>query len=118
LQPVAPLRPRAAAGATAYFDIEAAHNRPSHDVFLILGRNPLHLYCAATGTMARQRRLQHFIHTLRHGPEGRLAVVAAALTPGRFGFRFRLPLGKGRGLAMDGATRLLQILLQPLAAPL
>jgi len=36
----------------------------------------------------------------------------------RFGFRFRLPFGKGRGLAMDGATRLLQILLQPLDAPL
>ena len=111
---MAPLRPRPAALAMAHFNIEPAHNRLPHDVFLVLRRDPFHLHRAPAPAKPRQRRHQHFIHSLRHGPEGGLPIVIASFAARQFGFRLRFPFGKGSGLTRDGATGFFQILLQPL----
>jgi len=77
----------------AHFDIEAAHHRPPHDVFLILRLGALHLYRAPARATPRQRRWQYFIHAMRHRPERWLPKVAAALRPGVLGSAFA-PLWK------------------------
>ena len=94
--------PRPTACAIAHLDMEAAHYRTPHDVFLVLRLDPLHLHCAPTpAPPRRQGRLQFFIHLCGHGPEGSLPIFAAAFAARRFGFRLRCPFGKRRGLAMD-----------------
>src|ERR1039458_8187250 len=112
LQRVASLCPRPAACAITHLHLEAAHHRTPYDVFLVLWLDALHLHRAPTpAPPRRQGRLQFFIHSWWHGPEGSPPILAPAFAARRFGFRLQFPFGKRRGLAMDGTAGFLKILL-------
>src|SRR5262249_10137369 len=112
LQRMAPLHPAMALTAQADVDVELPVNRPARDLDLeLLGGGCLVAGPAAIGASAWQGRLVGFVDLVRRRrlAVGPAAVILAGLASWLLGLVGGLAFGEGRGLALAGAGRVVEL---------